>query len=269
MAIILEAAVAEDEDRQQPIAKRGLSTIPDLLAALQPPAWLPPPQDDRNLVSQDGIDVWRAAFEQAVDELTLLSGQQPKLWSSREHDEALVFALSRWLPAEAAEDQEGWILDRRVRTKLSGQRHMSLFSLQLPKLTSLPQCTRQLCSTSSHRRTFCRSSLSFSRRRRRNSRRRRFERCQSRFTTMTSRSFPSCGGRRPAGAAGTSSVLLWMALTSVMPSLSIVSVHKRAHDASGSACRTRHRAEPWPRALTQPPDRRPPRCRFQSFYRPS
>jgi hypothetical protein len=118
MAIILEAAVGDEE--QQTVARSTPSLLDDQLATLLPPELLPPPHDDRSLVSRDGLDTWRAGFERTVNQLTRLADEQPELWSSPKHAGALAFALSRWLPAEEAEEEEGWLLDARVRMKVKG-----------------------------------------------------------------------------------------------------------------------------------------------------
>ena len=130
MAIISEATVDEEEE-ERTIAEPRPSTLPDLLAALlPPPELLPPPQDDRSLVSVYGLDAWQAGFERTVGELARLTDDQPETWSNPEDARALAFALSRWLPAEAAEEQEGWVLDVRVRSKVGGTHRRHLDHLQ-------------------------------------------------------------------------------------------------------------------------------------------
>lgn len=118
MAVILEDEPAAAADVEQVKVPSPPPALPALVEALQPPALLPPPHDDRSFASLDGLDAWRSSFERTVDRLAELleadvAGLEPAA------GEALAAALSRWVPAEAAEEQEGWVLEQRVRANVS------------------------------------------------------------------------------------------------------------------------------------------------------
>lgn len=110
MAIILDD-VLEHEQLPTP-------TLQALLTSLQPPHFVPPPHDDRTLVSSVALDSWRVSFERTVRqlELVLKAGSEEAIGKQ---GEALAAALSRWIVATAAEEQEGWLLDQDLRSRVT------------------------------------------------------------------------------------------------------------------------------------------------------